>query len=96
MVAVHEDWPGGAGNGLGTLYAFQKAVAKVGHSEKMGRTEFTRECWRSKPPMNLLCDRQAAHMGKSCVLQQLKDGASLAMYHTAGKVQRSFMQSAIP
>ena len=33
IVAVHEDWPGGAGNGLGTLYAFQKAVAKVGLSK---------------------------------------------------------------
>lgn len=29
VLAVHEDWPGGAGNGLGTLYAYQKAVAKA-------------------------------------------------------------------
>lgn len=29
VVAVHEDWPGGAGNGLGTLYAYSKAVAKA-------------------------------------------------------------------
>ncbi len=30
MVAcVHEDWPGGAGNALGTLYAFQNAQALV-------------------------------------------------------------------
>lgn len=29
ILAVHEDWPGGAGNGLGTLYAYQKAVAKA-------------------------------------------------------------------
>jgi hypothetical protein len=28
-VAVDEDWDGGAGNGLGTLYAYQKAAAKV-------------------------------------------------------------------
>lgn len=27
VIAVHEDWPGGAGNGLGTLYAYQKALA---------------------------------------------------------------------
>jgi len=27
VLAVHEDWEGGAGNGLGTLYAYQKAVA---------------------------------------------------------------------
>ena len=37
MVAVHEDWPGGAGNGLGTLYAFQKAVAKVRWCEREAR-----------------------------------------------------------
>jgi len=27
VFAVEEDWPGGAGNALGTLYAYQKAVA---------------------------------------------------------------------
>ncbi|TMW56942.1 hypothetical protein Poli38472_002867 [Pythium oligandrum] len=27
VIAVHEDWNGGAGNGLGTLYAYTKAVA---------------------------------------------------------------------
>lgn len=27
VLAVYEDWPGGAGNALGTLYAFQKATA---------------------------------------------------------------------
>ncbi|KAG7395083.1 hypothetical protein PHYBOEH_004235 [Phytophthora boehmeriae] len=27
VIAVHEDWEGGAGNGLGTLYAYTKAVA---------------------------------------------------------------------
>lgn len=26
VLAVHEDWPGGAGNGLGTLYAIQQAA----------------------------------------------------------------------
>jgi len=29
VVCVHEDWNGGAGNGLGTLYAYQKACAKA-------------------------------------------------------------------
>ena len=29
VLAVHEDWNGGAGNGLGTLYAFTKACAKA-------------------------------------------------------------------
>ena len=28
VLCVHEDWEGGAGNGIGTLYAFQKACAK--------------------------------------------------------------------
>jgi len=28
VCAVHEDWDGGAGNALGTLYAFQKAMKK--------------------------------------------------------------------
>lgn len=29
VLAVSEDWDGGAGNGLGTLYAFQKAASKA-------------------------------------------------------------------
>lgn len=29
IVAVHEDWQGGAGNGLGTLYAYKKAECKA-------------------------------------------------------------------
>lgn len=28
VIAIHEDWPGGAGNGLGSLYAYQKAREK--------------------------------------------------------------------
>jgi hypothetical protein len=32
VLCVHEDWDGGAGNGLGTLYAFQKAAAKASAS----------------------------------------------------------------
>merc|ERR1740124_244461 len=32
VLAVHEDWNGGAGNGLGTLDAFQKACAKAQES----------------------------------------------------------------
>lgn len=31
ILAVHEDWPGGAGNGLGTLYALQQAARKARH-----------------------------------------------------------------
>jgi hypothetical protein len=29
VIGVNEDWNGGAGNGLGTLYAYHKAVAKA-------------------------------------------------------------------
>lgn len=29
FIAIHEDWPGGAGNGLGSLYAYQKASLKA-------------------------------------------------------------------
>ncbi|KAL1522527.1 hypothetical protein AB1Y20_017514 [Prymnesium parvum] len=54
VVCVHEDWNGGAGNGLGTLYAFQKACAKSG-------VDLTKAMF---------------------------DGASVAIYHTAGKGTR--------
>ena len=56
VIAVHEDWNGGAGNGLGTLYAFHKACAQSG--EKF--------------------DLRASLAG----------GASVAIYHTAGKGTR--------
>ena len=58
VLAVHEDWNGGAGNGLGTLYAFQKACAKA----------------RATGGMDLA--------------QRMRDGASVALYHTAGKGTR--------
>ena len=54
VLCVHEDWNGGAGNGLGTLYAFQKACAKAG--KDLNKAMF--------------------------------DGASVAIYHTAGKGTR--------
>mmetsp|Transcript_64965 Transcript_64965/g.128427 ORF Transcript_64965/g.128427 Transcript_64965/m.128427 type:complete len:565 (-) Transcript_64965:479-2173(-) len=57
VLCVHEDWNGGAGNGLGTLYAFQKACAKA---KTMG------------------LDISAA----------MESGASVALYHTAGKGTR--------
>ena len=57
VLCVHEDWNGGAGNGLGTLYAFQKAQAKGLASG---------------------VDLAAAMRG----------GASVALYHTAGKGTR--------
>jgi len=34
IFAVHEDWEGGAGNGLGTLYAFKKACDKAKEAGK--------------------------------------------------------------
>ena len=57
VLCVHEDWNGGAGNGLGTLYAFQKACAK-GQLKNMD------------------------------VAKMMADGASVALYHTAGKGTR--------
>jgi hypothetical protein len=57
VLVVYEDWEGGAGNGLGTLYALQKAEAKA----------------------------QQSHMG---VLDRLRRGAAVAVYHTAGKGTR--------
>lgn len=58
VVVVTEDWDGGAGNGLGTLYAFQKAVKKA---ETVNGVN-----------LNTL----------------LSEGASAALYHTAGKGTR--------
>ncbi|GAB4234866.1 MAG: hypothetical protein Tsb0021_14260 [Chlamydiales bacterium] len=58
ILAVHEDWLGGAGNGLGTLYAFFRAREKgiiLHHVD---------------------------------ILTSLKEGAAVAIYHTAGKGQR--------
>ena len=57
VLCVHEDWNGGAGNGLGTLYAFHKAANKAAASG-----------------IDL-----GAQMGR---------GASVALYHTAGKGTR--------
>ena len=57
VLCVHEDWNGGAGNGLGTLYAFTKACAK------------------------------GAAAGID-LAQMMRDGASVALYHTAGKGTR--------
>jgi hypothetical protein len=36
VVAVHEDWEGGAGNGLGTLYAFHKAAKQYKGGDLLG------------------------------------------------------------
>jgi hypothetical protein len=58
IICTSEDWPGGAGNGLGTLYAFLKASVKA----------------QKKKGVDLL--------------ELLRDGASIAMYHTAGKGTR--------
>ena len=57
VLAVHEDWVGGAGNGLGTLYAYKKACL-------------------------------AANARDIDLPKMLKDGASVALYHTAGKGTR--------
>jgi len=60
VIVIHEDWPGGAGNALGTLYAYQNARQK-------GIDLFG---------FDLLAEQQK--------------GASVAMYHTAGKGTRLF------
>jgi len=57
VVAIDEDWPGGAGNFLGTLYAWKKACAKLKES---GRD----------------------------LAAELASGASVALFHTAGKGTR--------
>jgi hypothetical protein len=59
VLAVYEDYPGGAGNGLGTLYSFQKACEK------------------------------ALHLYNIDLNQLMIDGASVALYHTAGKGTRT-------
>ncbi len=58
ILALCEDWPGGAGNGLGTLYALQEAAKRA----------------RLRHGVDLL--------------ERLRSGASIGMYHTAGKGTR--------
>ena len=58
IICVNEEWKGGAGNGLGTLYAFKKAQEKA------------------KKTLN------------RDILEELNNGASIALYHTAGKGTR--------
>lgn len=60
VCCVSEDWVGGAGNGLGTLYAFVKARDKLLRQENIDLSE------------------------------RLRQGASVAIYHTAGKGKRLF------
>ena len=60
LVAVEEDWPGGAGNALGTFYAYNKARDKV----------------------------RALHGVDIADMQ--KEGAAIAIYHTAGQGMRLF------
>lgn len=58
ILTIEEDWPGGAGNGLGTLYAYVKG----------------RELCLQKHKIDLL--------------KAQKNGASIAIYHTAGQGTR--------
>jgi len=59
-IPVVEDWPGGAGNGLGTLYAYKLAREK-------GKELYGID-----------------------IAEEQKKGASLAIYHTAGKGMRLY------
>ena len=43
IIAIHEDWPGGAGNGLGSLYAYQKAREKAYALHKIDLLQKQRE-----------------------------------------------------
>ena len=58
ILVVHEDWPGGAGNGLGTLYALSKA------------------------------NNKAQALYQIDIRERLRKGASIGLYHTAGKGTR--------
>ncbi len=58
ILAVHEDWTGGAGNALGTLYAFTRAVEK------------------------------AHRVFDIDLREKISNGASVAIYHTAGQGTR--------
>lgn len=58
IVGVTEDWPQGAGNGLGTLYAFKQAREKILKIRNLD------------------------------LFQMLKNGKSVAIYHTAGEGKR--------
>jgi hypothetical protein len=58
IIVMCEDWPGGAGNGLGTLYALQEAANRA----------------RLRHGVDLL--------------ERLRSGASIGLYHTAGKGTR--------
>lgn len=60
ICCVYEDWPGGAGTGLGTLYAYQKAREKLLARDDVDITE------------------------------KLIEGASIAIYHTAGTGKRLY------
>lgn len=58
VIGVPEDWPRGAGNGLGTLYAIKQAREKL------------------------------IKRNGSDLLKLLKEGKSIAVYHTAGEGKR--------
>ncbi len=58
VLVVHEDWPTGAGNALGTLYAFSKARLKM------------------------------LELFHKDLIEVLKEGLSIGLYHTAGKGTR--------
>jgi hypothetical protein len=60
ICCITEDWHGGAGSGLGTLYAFKKARQKILQRDNID------------------------------ILESLRQGASAAIYHTAGLGKRLF------
>lgn len=64
IIAITEDWEGGAGNGLGTLYAYCKAQEKAKFKYRID------------------------------LFEKQKQGASVAIYHTAGQGKRLYPISA--
>ncbi|MBT9149311.1 MAG: hypothetical protein DDT28_00734 [Dehalococcoidia bacterium] len=72
IISVEEDWPGGAGQLLGTLYAWEKAQASPRYESRVESREsgVVGDSRLQTPDSRLL------------------SGGSVAMYHTAGKGMR--------
>lgn len=65
VIGVYEDWPKGAGNWLGTLYAWMQAK------------------------------KQSLKLYGRRIEEELRNGASVALYHIAGKGQRLYPLTAV-
>lgn len=43
LIVIHEQWPGGAGNGFGTLYAYQEAIKKAKELYQLDLLDFQKQ-----------------------------------------------------